>query len=293
MIEAQTSPQQEGSRRLRSTISVFDAAEEDFLDDELEALCGDVTALLQAERRGTRQLWSLLGAAYALGCKAEKNSKARAKLVAKVLEDPATRSNKRWKAESKTSFELLVSIMLGRDESKKVTRSQWLGALRAASKAEVPPSQSDFVNWLEDLGGVAEARQLANGERTEPHTVEELGQTLIEMNDLDLDTRIELPGVAFDGSASDQMALVVVRWLAGTTNAVPIATITTERLVSGAIKQALKDQGRLNREINQMFAREVRERQKPLRKRWKHHTKAGVFEGTFEDYLDAGAPEEI
>ncbi|MFD1612082.1 hypothetical protein ACFSCW_09745 [Sphingomonas tabacisoli] len=111
----------------------------------------------QAFGQSQSKLWNLLGSLYESLPRFETIKAAKAELINEVCALPSVQANKRWFPRQKEPDDLLVTLLLGLGKKQKVTKSQWLKALRAAAAQHVKRTRVDFIAWLEQVGGVAGA----------------------------------------------------------------------------------------------------------------------------------------
>ena len=137
---------------------------EDALDRE--SLTADISELATVfgewetqDGQGTRQLWTVLGKVYELGARIDQNGSVKSDLIEQVGSDPNVANSPKWNPSSKGAHELLLVKLLSLKEETKAKKSQWLSAIRAAQKEQTRPTQSEFVKFLESVGGIDGARR--------------------------------------------------------------------------------------------------------------------------------------
>lgn len=193
--------------------------------------------------KGTRQLWCVLGKVYELGARIEQNGSVKLDLIEQVGSDPNVANSPKWNPSKKGAHELLLVKLLSLREETKAKKSQWLSAIRAAEKAQTRPMQSDFVIFLEKVGGVDGARKLHAKPRNPKRTYDELVQRALEFVDPDADPTDKITIPLFLGSAPDlpgEIGLVIVHGERAGAKAVRIATIADEKLIARCIEFLIK-----------------------------------------------------
>lgn len=279
--------------RSNGKVSLTDIVDADFLDKGFAALSSEFEAFQHADQRGKRQLWSMLGCVYELGTRTDANSAAKAHLIAMVNESPNCAQSNRWRAENKTSSELLITLLLGRDEKTKATRSHWLSAIKAAKQAGVEARQAEYAAWVELVGGMDAARQLASaGRKASPrHSLDELLAELVggDAPYPEIDIPSQLSGEALPLG----IGLVIVKQGKLGEKATPIAVVSARNLIERTARQAIRDRSEIQKANQKIWQEHERQRLKPLKVRYRQQVKAKLFEGDFESYLEAGAPQEI
>jgi hypothetical protein len=261
-------------------------AESPFFEQELAALRVQHEGWLQASSRGNHSLWDLLGLIFELGSKVQENASARSDLIRRVEADSDVAKSNRWQAKDKSAFELLIVVLVGFHDGNKGTRSQWLSALKAAKKANIPRAKTPFVDWIKDLGGVDAARRsLAKGPANEGN--ETLASQLDGFVDQDR-SAFSLPDRFSDQGFAEGFGLVLVKKV-GEGEAVPVATIENERQVTVAIKTFLSAQKRRERGEWKAYEAEVlgvqRQRRAKVRRLYRDAIKAKRTTAEFDEFL--------
>lgn len=154
--------------------------------------------------RTNKALYGLLGLIY----QAESNIGGDPLKVAFLrgyfphgLNDEQRKQWKQWERKGRSLAEQLIAMLLTLTPERKVTRHQWNAAIKAAVKAEVPPTEQDFVNWIEGVGGIIAANAF----------VEEPKEDDVPGNDNDDDDDVD---VDVDGPVQRPTRLNLLRKLA-------------------------------------------------------------------------------
>jgi hypothetical protein len=111
-------------------------------------------------------LYNLLGTLYELSNRI--TSKHAIATLRKECENcDRIRQSKMWKIAKKRVPELLVAYVLGTDDTKASTRSQWKKVLLNGKKQAVPCKRKAFSDWLHDRGGIEGV--LSGGKQKSPN----------------------------------------------------------------------------------------------------------------------------
>jgi hypothetical protein len=275
------------------SINILDIETIDVFDNDIKTLTSEYQGWTKTDKRGYQQLWSMLGRVYELGAKAEGNMEAHQSLVALVEKEPSVKKNVKWKAERKKPRELLVTLLLGLKEETKATKSQWLGALRAADKAKVEANQSSFSAWMKDIGGIQAARKTLGKDKA-PSDLSSLIPELDSFVDPDHDTWLIPPPFGGNGEVLPEgVGLVIVRDTGNGLKALPVATLTNEKLLISAIKKLLAEGKKQQRGFQRDARAEMRERDREAKKVWKSLVKESAYEESFEQFLEDGGEKVI
>ncbi|MCW2392270.1 hypothetical protein [Sphingobium sp. B11D3A] len=278
-------------RKKRGT-KVTDFEDIDALRKETDELEADFADWQSSDVQGTHQLWRVLGRIYELGHRLEENQTAKSNLVAKVATDSNVRNNPRWDPSTKASHELLLVKLLSLQENTKAKKSQWLSAIRAAKKSNIPYSQGDFVKFLEQIGGVDKARQSAlKIPKTKP-TFETLAKECL----LALDAQapeFTVPNPLMDETFLNGVAVVLVSGTSTKDGMRPVAAITTKAVVERAISAFLRSLQVAEREqwaeIQQgwrAIALNQRRRLRKLYVEWKKTPAGKKYRLEFEEFVE-------
>ena len=279
--------------RKPTTPSILDVLDETSLqlDENLNALDADYQNWQKADGRGNKKLWSLLSRVYELGAVIEKNTSARSRLIHKVNQHPTVQGSNRWRADKKSSQELLLALLLGVREETKATKSQWLGAIRAAQKADVPAKDNAFETWLDSVGGINAARMSI---RTKFSSKYADLKSLIEELDgfIDSDQQpCRMPEPISDSGYPENIGLVIVQRVGDQIDGIPIATLTDEKLITKAIRIFLADATRAQRQLKRQMDTFERRRLREAKPNWTRYVKSEDYYGTLEEYIRDGCPE--
>jgi hypothetical protein len=274
--------------------SLVEFMSENFLDKELNALSFLFKKWSQAEGRGHQHLRDLLGTVYEVGAKVDGNRAAKSRLIGKANEDPTIRGNNRWIAEKKSGSELLLAVLLGVTQESKVTRSQWLGALRAAKKADVEPDKVKCAAWFDSVGGVHAAhKSLVGGRDTTALDLRALVARLHIVDDDEAPTFI-FPEIMTEGKLPERIGLVIIRET-GPNRGTPLFTLSDEKLIVRAMQSVLRAEESHKKEVLRSIREEekskVRNASKSDKARWSRYRKVGDYDGTFLKFVLDGCPE--
>jgi hypothetical protein len=111
-------------------------------------------------------LYNLLGALYELSNRIT-SKQAIAALRNECESCDRIRQSKMWKIAKKPAPELLVAYVLGTDNTKASTRSQWKKVLLTGKRHDVPFKRKAFCDWLHDRGGIEGV--LSGGKQKSPN----------------------------------------------------------------------------------------------------------------------------
>lgn len=278
-------------RHKSSSDSIFDVMDAGFLDTALDELNSTYEGWQKTDQHGNRSLWSMLGKVYELGPSIDENKAARARLVAKVNTHPTVQGKNSWKADHKKTYDLLLILLLGLKDETKATKSQWLGAIRAAGIAKIEPESDKFVSWMEVIGGVNAARKSVtrkpSPERNDIKTwLPKLAEFIDQQQEM-----ITLPELWGERTFPGGMGVLLVQKGSHWNEGRPIATLTNHKLIISAIKVLLAQAGRKEREMISSMNADLRKRQKAAMPNWRKYSETGDYAGSLDDYLNEGCPE--
>lgn len=244
---------------------------EDALDRE--SLTADISELATVfgewetqDGQGTRQLWSVLGKVYELGTRIDQNGSVKRDLIEQVGSDPNVANSPKWNPSSKGAHELLLVKLLSLKEETKAKKCQWLSAIRAAKKEQTRPTRSDFVTFLERVGGIDGARRRHAKPSTAKPSFEELAQWAqgeVKPEEPPIQTprfhdeTPELPG---------KIGLVLVSGEKAGLEAIPITTITDRTVIGRAIEWMIKAEKAMQFTMESELEKEHHKRAMAIRK---------------------------
>jgi hypothetical protein len=127
------------------------------------------------------------------------------------------RQSKMWKIAKKPVPELLVAYVLGTDDTKASTRSQWKKVIQQGKKLNVPSKRKAFSYWLHDSGGIEGV--LSGGKQKSPNRAAVVDFSLetyassFDPSALPLQLAVDLSDAASfsDATYTNDFALVLVR----------------------------------------------------------------------------------
>lgn len=286
-------------------VQVTDFEDQPFLEDGIADLSSAFANWETAAGEGTRQLWSMLGRVYELGARVERSGAAKLDLIKRVNADPNVQDSPKWNPSKKTAHELLLVTLLSIKEETKAKKSQWFSAIRAAEKAQTRPTQSDFVVFLENAGGVDGARKLYAKPRNPKPTYDELVQRALGLVDPSTDPTDKITIPKFFGDTPELpggIGLVVVDGERAGDKAVRIATIADQKLIARCIEFLLKgekayyaDLDRERAEASKAAIVEMKKVKKRLRVQYRKDRKSyrGRYQyPTFSEYVDEKFEED-
>ncbi|MCL6684096.1 hypothetical protein [Sphingomonas alba] len=139
---------------------------------EFEAVVKVVTerydACVDVLKRGHDALYSFLGCVYENAERVDSTFGLRGMLIADVSKalNHGLKKRSRWKPENHDTYDLLLTLKTGLSPDLAASKSQWLGALRAAKSRKgsegqddpVDPTESAFVDWVAEKGVIAAAK---------------------------------------------------------------------------------------------------------------------------------------
>ncbi|WP_070155603.1 hypothetical protein [Sphingobium phenoxybenzoativorans] len=136
--------------------------------DIIEKLRDLYSEWASAAGSATKKLWAMLGQIYQSSDSFDSSKHFKATLVMAVENMRVAHGIKRWAPARKTAAELFLTLLLGFDKEHKVTKCQWLSALKRAKKQGVEASQNAFVAWLSANGGVNGSKRLKSINPVDP-----------------------------------------------------------------------------------------------------------------------------
>lgn len=270
-------------------LHVTEFMEPDFLEDALTELNTEFSGWQETDGRGTRQLWSMLGRVYELSAKVEGNNRAKYDLVQRVQKNPSVKDNPHWDATKKKADELLIALFLGIREETKVTKSQWISALRAGQKHNIQATHGAFSTWLETVGGIKGARQSIAKVRQDKLDFPTLVEKLAALYDEQAEP-ISVPHPISNKNWPADLGIVIVKRIDKNT-AIPIVTIQNESLLKQLIVRLLADVKSVEYK-NRYYIKDITDNF--LHSTWlefyRDALKNRAFKGSFEDFMDREAP---
>ena len=124
------------------------------------------------QTRADERVYDLLGRIYEEAATIDADRDKRFALVVTVRKHREIKESKKWSANSKSSAELLVTLLLGLKE-KRSRKHNWLGVLAYAEEQEVPSNAEAFKAWISSsrVGGIEGAIDLYKGGTGETNQV--------------------------------------------------------------------------------------------------------------------------
>lgn len=113
-------------------------------------------AFLPVQGRYHEHLYSLLELIFRAAPEIEKNGPMRQQVMGKCAEK-GIGDLKKFVLEETEPFNLILIMLLGRNEKTKATKSQWLKVLRLGKFKQVSTEEGAFSEWLRDAGGIVRA----------------------------------------------------------------------------------------------------------------------------------------
>ena len=190
--------------------------------------------------------------------------------------DPNVQESPNWIAEKKASHELLLVKLLSLKPETKATKSQWFSAIRAAKKAETRTTQADFIAYLENVGGIDNARRSIAQTKKRPPTLEELAGEFAYETDA---PKFQAPDIYSETKELPfGFGLVLVRGDKAGGPVVPIDTVVDAKLIEKAMLKVQADEKSYRREITKELNAEraelVKKLRKDLRSRYRKYMKS-------------------
>ncbi|WP_395622177.1 hypothetical protein [Sphingomonas daechungensis] len=201
--------------------------------------------------------YDLLGRIYEEGAKIDADDERLQALMQRVALHPDVKGSKKWSAESKTSAELLVTLLLGLKE-KRSRKHNWLCVLACAAEQQVAPTAAAFNEWIRssDVGGIEGAIELYKGGRGETREARQ-DKAILDF---------EAPGgVSFEVplplSDEDELPygyfLLLGRHADKQRGAEAITLLTDKRLIASACTTAMKEERKVIKQIAQAYQEEM------------------------------------
>lgn len=242
------------------------------------------------EGKGVRELWSVLGTVYELGARIDQNGLAKSDLVELVCNDPNVQASNKWDPAKKGAHELLLVRLLSLKEETKAKKSQWFSAIRAAKNSRVAPLQSAFVEFLESVGGVDQARKLhAKTAKPKLSFVE-----LLEWARGELDSNVRAVWTPdFFGATPEfpgEVGLILVTGEQAGKKAYPITSIADPAVISRVITWLIKtkraSEARNEKEIEKDYQDRAMAIRKTLRKQYADYKKSRNWKADKPEFIE-------
>lgn len=144
-------------------------------------------------------LWHDLGKVYEESGTINDKAALRAALVEKIRQRDDLPPLKEWDPLKKSTLELLLVLATGYEDTES-SRSQYLAALRNASREGVTKTEAGFANWVEKKHGIINAGKVADAEAptTSVDLVAQFAQKLQQERDRGHEVDTKLESASFD-----------------------------------------------------------------------------------------------